>query len=252
MSSGQGGFVQVRFLGCGDAFGSGGRFHTCILVAASSSRFLVDCGASSMIAIRRFGVDPNTIGTILLSHLHGDHFAGIPFVILDAQFVSKRTQPLRIAGPPGTRTRVAEAMEVLFPGSSGARRRFPIEMVELDPGRPWALAEATVTPYLVHHPSGNPPFALRIECGGKVITYSGDTEWTDGLIPACRGADLLIAESSSFNKDIKYHMSFTTLMAHLGDLDVKRLVLTHMGPDMLSRVATLSCDYAEDGKTFEV
>jgi ribonuclease BN (tRNA processing enzyme) len=58
---------------------------------------------------------------ILLSHLHGDHFGGLPFLILDAQF-SRRTRPLVIAGPPGVEARVRDAMEVLFPGSSAVQR----------------------------------------------------------------------------------------------------------------------------------
>ena len=67
--------MRVQFLGCGDAFGSGGRFNTCFHVTNGLTQFLVDCGASSMIAIRRFGVEPNAIETIFITHLHGDHFA---------------------------------------------------------------------------------------------------------------------------------------------------------------------------------
>ena len=69
--------MRVKFLGAGDAFGSGGRLNTCLLVDRGESSFLIDCGASVMIAIRRFGVNPNTISTIILSHLHGDHFGGL-------------------------------------------------------------------------------------------------------------------------------------------------------------------------------
>ncbi len=244
--------VQIRFLGSGDAFGSGGRFHACILVTTPDEQFLIDCGASSMIAIRRFAVDPNAISMIILSHLHGDHFGGLPFFILDAQFVSKRTRPLLIAGPPGTKKRVMEAMEVLYPGSSGARQAFPLEIVELTPERPRTLGEVTITPFVVQHPCGDPPFALRIQCDGKVFAYSGDTEWTEALIPAARGADLLISEASSFDKKIKFHLDFHTLTAHLGELQAKRLIVTHMGPEMLARLATLPGEYAEDGKVFEV
>jgi ribonuclease BN (tRNA processing enzyme) len=77
--------MLLQALGCGDAFGSGGRFHTCFHVSARVVSFLVDCGASALIAMRRFGVDPNTIRTVLISHLHGDHFGGLPFLLLDAQ-----------------------------------------------------------------------------------------------------------------------------------------------------------------------
>jgi ribonuclease BN (tRNA processing enzyme) len=93
--------MRLKFLGSGDAFGSGGRLNTCFLVNHGEAGFLIDCGASAMISIRRFGVDPNQIGVIVLSHLHADHFGGVPFFILDAQLVSRRTRPLIIAGPKG-------------------------------------------------------------------------------------------------------------------------------------------------------
>ncbi|MFQ5880906.1 MAG: MBL fold metallo-hydrolase [Candidatus Methylomirabilales bacterium] len=244
--------VQITFLGSGDAFGSGGRLQTCILVKGERTQFLVDCGASALISMRRFQVDPNAIEMILLSHLHGDHFGGLPFFILDAQFISKRTHPLVIAGPPGTQKRVTELMEVTFPGSSRVPRKFSVELVEMEPEHPRALGEVTVTPYEVQHPSGDPSLALRIECEGKIITYSGDTEWTDALVPAARDADLFITEAYVFEKKIKYHMDFQTLMARLDDLRPRRLIITHMSQDMLARLDTLPCEYAEDGMVIEL
>jgi ribonuclease BN (tRNA processing enzyme) len=244
--------IQVRFLGSGDAFGSGGRLQTCILVKASSSTFLVDCGATALIAMRRFGVDPNAIDLILLTHLHGDHFGGIPFFVLDAQLISKRTRPLVIAGPSGTKQRIAAAMEVFFPGSSQVQQRFPLEICELAFEHPSTLGEVTVTPYGVQHPSGDPSLALRIVCAGKIITYTGDTAWTETLIPASRGADLLIAEAYYFEKNVKFHLDFRSLMAHLDELEPKRVVVTHMSEDMLEKLGTLSCEWAEDGKLIEV
>jgi ribonuclease BN (tRNA processing enzyme) len=244
--------VQVRFLGSGDAFGSGGRLQTCILIKATSSTFLVDCGASSLIAMRRFGVAPNEIDMILLTHLHGDHFGGIPFVVLDAQLISKRTHPLVIVGPPGTKKRLLEAMEVFFPGSSQVPRKFSLDVQEFEFERPLALGEVTVTPYRVQHASGDPPLALRIVCAGKIITYTGDTEWTETLVPASKGADLLIAEAYFFEKSIKFHLDFRTLMAHLGELEPQRVIVTHMSEDMLERLDELSFEWAEDGKLIEV
>src|SRR6187551_3851107 len=87
--------MRLQFLGSGDAFGSGGRFNTCFhLERAAHGNVLVDCGASSMVAIRKWQVEPNAVSTVLVSHLHGDHFAGLPFFLLDAQLVSRRTAPL--------------------------------------------------------------------------------------------------------------------------------------------------------------
>jgi ribonuclease BN (tRNA processing enzyme) len=244
--------VRLTFLGSGDAFGSGGRMNACFLVEADSSRFLIDCGASALIALRRHGVDPNDIDSILVSHLHGDHFGGIPFLVLDSEFVSKRTAPLTIAGPPGAPERIEQAMEVLFPNSSQGDHGFALEIVEMQPERSHDVGQVQVTPQLVSHPSGAPPFALRIEVAGKVIAYTGDTEWTDSLVDAGRDADLLIAEAYHFDRPVAHHLDYRTLAAHLDEINPKRLVITHMSAEMLARHDSLDCEFAEDGKTIEL
>lgn len=250
------GSVEVQFLGSGDAFGSGGRFNTCFLVRWSGPAFLIDCGASSLIAMRKFGVDPNEIDLILLSHLHGDHFGGLPFFILDAQVVSKRSNRLLIAGPPGTEKRVMDSMEVNFPGSSKSDRKFKLEFEELAAERAHRIGGSNggpvVTPYLVKHPSGAPSYALRVQVGEKTITYTGDTEWTESLISAAEGADLLIAECYQYDKSVKYHLNLETWKEKLPALGAKRVVLTHMGADMLSRRGEIEIECAEDGKVIEV
>ena len=243
--------VEILFLGSGDAFGSGGRFQTCFHVRAEATQFLIDCGASSLIAMKRFGVDPSSLDIILLSHLHGDHFGGLPFLILDAQF-SRRTRPLVIAGPPGVEARVRDAMEVLFPSSSAVQRKFIMQFAELAEGSETVLGPLSVIPYRVVHPSGAPSFALRVTCGGKVIGYSGDTEWTDTLVQAARGADLFICEAYVFEKKIKYHLDYRTLMDRRTQLGCRRLILTHMSDDMLQRLQGLDADWAEDGKRIVV
>jgi ribonuclease BN (tRNA processing enzyme) len=239
--------VKVRFLGSGDAFGSGGRFQTCIHLESGASHLLLDCGASSLIAMRRFGVDPQAIDTVILSHLHGDHFGGVPFLILDGQF-KRRTRPLVVAGPPGVEARVREAMEVFFPGSTRVERKFDTRFVELADRVPVEVGPVRVTGFGVVHASGAPPFALRVAGEGKVVAYSGDTEWTESLIGAARGADLFIAEALVYDKRVKYHLDLATLLQHRARLDCRRLVVTHMGEDMLARLDGLPVEAAEDGK----
>jgi ribonuclease BN (tRNA processing enzyme) len=243
--------VKVRFLGSGDAFGSGGRFQTCIHLESGGAQILVDCGASSLIAMRRFGVDPSAIDAVILSHLHGDHFGGVPFLILDGQF-TRRTRPLVVAGPPGVEARVRDAMEVFFPGSSRVERRFDVRYVELADRVPLSLGSVSVTPFGVVHASGAPPFALRVAGDEKIVAYSGDTEWTDSLIDAARGADLFIAEAYFFDKAVKFHLDLATLLRHRARLECRRLIVTHMNEDMLRRRDALDVETAEDGKVVVV
>jgi ribonuclease BN (tRNA processing enzyme) len=246
------GKMRIQVLGCGDAFGSGGRFNTCFHVSAGERHFLIDCGASALIAIRRFGVDPNAIQMVILSHLHGDHFGGLPFLILDAQFVSRRTAPLTIAGPRGVQQRLHALMEAMFPGSTESERRFSIQVVELAAEEPTTLNGVTVTPFEVPHPSGAPAFALRLEQAGKVICYSGDTGSLEPIIPAARGADLLIAEAYTARKQVPYHLNWAALQGRLGEIGAKRVVLTHMSPDMLDLDRVEGAERAEDGMIFDI
>jgi ribonuclease BN (tRNA processing enzyme) len=239
--------MRLRFLGTGDAFGSGGRFNTCFLVEGTQSDFLIDCGASTMIALRRDKLDPNRIGTIFVSHLHGDHFGGLPFFILDAQFYSRRTAPLTLVGPPGFRQRLHEAMELFFPGSWESKKKFSLDIREIEAGRQVAINALAVTPYVVNHACGAPPFGLRFEIEGKVLAYTGDTEWTETVVEIGQGADLLIAEALTFERPIKFHLDYASLKKNLGRIGAKRVVLTHLGPDMLAHAAEADHEIAHDG-----
>ncbi|MGY3442310.1 ribonuclease BN (tRNA processing enzyme) [Bradyrhizobium sp. USDA 4473] len=162
--------MQLRFVGCGDAFGSGGRFNTCFHVSGERANFLIDCGASSLPALKRLEIDRDAIDLILITHFHGDHFAGLPFFLLDAQF-SRRTRPLVIAGPEGIETKLPQVMEVMFEHSSRTRQRFDLSVVTLAPQEPRSFGEMTVTPFpVLHGESGGPFLAYRIEAEGRVIS----------------------------------------------------------------------------------
>lgn len=238
----------LTFFGSGDAFGSGGRFNTCFHVAAPSRTFLIDCGATSMVAIRKHGVDPNAIGTILVTHLHGDHFGGLPFFLLDAQLVSRRTAPLTLAGPPGFKDRLLQAMENFFPGSTAAPRKYDLAIRELEPGEAQEVDGIVVTPTVVSHYCGAPPFAYRIAIDGRSICYSGDTEWVEGLIDAARGADLFVCEAYFFEKAVKWHLDYATLAKRLPEIGAKRVIVTHMSADMLGKLDRIAgCEAASDG-----
>jgi ribonuclease BN (tRNA processing enzyme) len=239
--------MQLRFVGCGDALGSGGRFNTCFHVTGEHVNFLIDCGASSLPALKRLGIARDDVDLILITHFHGDHFGGLPFLLLDAQF-ARRTRPLAIAGPHGIETRLVQVMEALFENSSKTKQRFELSVVELKPEETRAFGAVKVTPYsVVHGESGGPFLAYRIEAEGRVIAYSADTEWTEMLIPAARDADLFIAEAYTYDKVVKNHLSLKTLEPHLPDINPKRLVLTHMSDDMLGRLDTLGYTTASDG-----
>jgi ribonuclease BN (tRNA processing enzyme) len=244
--------MQLRFVGCGDAFGSGGRQNTCFHVTGDRVNFLIDCGATSLPALKRLGIARNDIKLILITHFHGDHFAGLPFFLLDAQF-SRRTRPLVIAGPEGIETRLAQVMEALFEHSSKTQQKFDLSVVALKPEQTRNFGAVSVTPYpVLHGNSGGPFLGLRVEAEGRVMAYSADTEWTETLVPLGGGADLFIAEAYTYDRTVKNHLSLATLEAHLAEIRPKRLILTHMSDDMLGRLDTLHHTAAHDGMTIDL
>jgi ribonuclease BN (tRNA processing enzyme) len=243
--------VTVTFAGSGDAFGSGGRYQACIhLHPEGGSPLLLDCGATSLSALKRLGLDPGEVAAVVISHLHGDHFGGLPFLILDGQF-SRRTRPLAVAGPPGTARRLTDAMECLFPGSSAVSRRFGVDVTEVPPGTTATVAGAVIRAWEGDHPSGAPPLVLRLGLAGRAIAYTGDTAWTGAITEAAAAADLLIAEAYYQDKNIPYHLRLADLSTHRDQITARRVILTHMSADVLGRDDT-PFERAYDGLTIEL
>ena len=237
--------VRLHLLGTGDAFGNGGRYQTCFWLEGADESLLIDCGATSLSALKAAGVEPNDIGSVVLTHLHGDHFGGLPFLILDGQF-RRRTSTLTIAGPPDTEQRVHEAMEVLFPGSTRVRRRFKTAFVEVPYRERTSLGSAVATSVPVEQPE-TPACALRIEYGDRVVTYSGDTAWTEALVRLAEGADVFVAEAYFFDRKVPFHLDYRMLAEQRDALRAKRIVLTHMSPGMLGRQTEAEFECAYEG-----
>jgi ribonuclease BN (tRNA processing enzyme) len=244
--------VRVRFVGSGDSFGSGGRFQTCIVVDGPTTRFAMDFGTSSLIALTQQGIEHNTIDAILLTHLHADHCGGVPFLLMDAMLAAKRTRPLTIAGPRDLRARMSQLGEALFPGMHVMTPKFPLEYVELEIGKPNRVLDLVVTPRAARHTAQTNPTALRVEVGDKVVAYTGDGEWTEELAKIGLDADLLIAECYAYAKPIKWHLNYPELAQHIEDFRAKRVILTHMGREMLAHVEDIPRECARDGMVVDL
>jgi ribonuclease BN (tRNA processing enzyme) len=245
--------MQVQFVGSGDAFGSGGRCNTCLHLRGASVNALIDCGASSLAALKRCGTDCNAIDAILVTHFHGDHFAGVPFFVLDAHFASLRERPLTIAGPRGLVGWYARAFDATFPGGADNRLRFALTLHEVEPGRTDTIGTLRVTPFpVVHDDRVGPCLAYRIEAEGRIVAYSGDTSWTESLLPAGRDADLFICECYVRDKPVRAHLSLAELRRELPRIGAKRVILTHMSPDMLAHLDDIPYETAADGMTVDI
>jgi ribonuclease BN (tRNA processing enzyme) len=247
--------MKATIVGSGDAFGSGGRSHTCFRLDAGTRTVLVDFGAAAIVAWHRLGFDVNDIDAVIVSHLHGDHFGGLPFLLLEFQFEARRTRPLIVAGPPGLRTRLDQAVDVFFPNAIEVGWRFPLEVIEIAPGGSAVVAGMSVTSAEVNHPSGAPATAVRVSDGRRTFAYSGDTEWTDALLGIADGADLFVIECYAATRHVPGHIDWKTLQAKLPFLAAKRIAVTHMGPPARARadeIAAAGVQVLDDGAIIDL
>lgn len=243
--------VTVTFAGTGHAFADGGRAHSCIHVGAPGVSLLLDCGAAALPALRR-AIDPGTVEAVAVTHLHGDHFAGIPLLVLEQHF-RHRTRPLTVAGPAGLPARLRLIESGMYPDffTAPGRPRFEVPEVTLT-ATPRDLGGASVSAHPVQHIPSAEPHGLRVRAAGKVIAYSGDARWSEDLPALAKGADLFICEASNFEHDDPAHVSYKTLMKHRAELDCGRIVLTHLGADALAHLDEIELQTATDGMVLEL
>ncbi len=237
--------LRVTFIGSGSAFADGGRSHACIHVTAPGVSLLLDCGGSSLPAIRR-EVDAEAIDAIAISHLHGDHFGGIPYLVIEQHFAG-RTAPLVIGGPRALGDRLRALESSLYPDFfRKTKLGFALREIVLSANET-EFGGALVSALPVKHVAESDPHGLRVRVGNKLIAYSGDATWSDDLARVAKGADLFICDATFFDRDDPSHISYRTLMSHRDQLECKRIVLTHLGAETLARIGELEVDHAVDG-----
>jgi ribonuclease BN (tRNA processing enzyme) len=235
----------VRFLGTGNAFAAGGRSNACIHVAAPGVSVLLDCGGSALPMLQRH-LDLGTLDGAVVSHLHGDHFGGLPYLLMEQHFAG-RSRPFMIAGPRGLEARLRESAVALYRDFfASARLAFPVRYLAFGDGE-LTLGEAAIAAMPVRHVADADPHGVRVRIGGKLIAYSGDAAWSPAIAALARGADLFICECTYFATEDPAHLSYRTLLAHRGELECGRLVLTHFGPEALAHLGEIELQRAEDG-----
>ncbi|MFA4868864.1 MAG: MBL fold metallo-hydrolase [Pedobacter sp.] len=237
--------VQVKIIGCGDAFGSGGRLNTCFYVNAGPVRFLVDCGATSLPGLKQHGINADDIDAIVISHFHGDHYGGVPFVLLDAA-IHSRTKKMQVISPVGGQRRIAALLDLLYPGTE-VLEKLDVEFLEYGANEVLNLEGWSLQAFDVLHSERALPHGLRIEVADKVIAYSGDTSWTDALFPLSADADLFICECNFFDLQVKGHLNYLELEKRLPEFSCKRMVLTHFDPQMLDMLDEVHVECLSDG-----
>jgi ribonuclease BN (tRNA processing enzyme) len=243
--------VRVTVLGSGDAFGSGGRLHSAYLIEAPECTFLLECGPSVLQGLKRASIDTARVNFVLLSHLHGDHFGGLPFLLLEYVYENPRTRPLEIVGPPDTETRCRTLYEALYQRIAREPAPYPVRYRELTTA-PVTIQGVRIAPFLVPHADELTCFGYRLDVAGRSILFSGDTGWTEELVTRARGVDLFLCECTTYETQLSLHLSYPEIARRAADFGCRRLVLTHLGSEPLARLGEITIECAVDGQRFEV
>jgi ribonuclease BN (tRNA processing enzyme) len=159
-----------------------------------------------------------------------------------------RVTPIR-AYPRGVAARVRRATDVFFPARLA--QPFELNFVELEPRTPRTVGPAQITAVEVEHHSGAASLGLRVRYGDRTFAYSGDTQWTDALEVIARDSDLFVCECYTLQRPKRFHLDYRDLARHGERLGSGRIVLTHMGQDVLAAVRELDFPALADGQVLD-
>ncbi len=245
--------LSVTVLGTGDAFASSGRFNSAYVIDAGGWFALMEAGPTLLSSMKRAGIAPADLDLVLVSHLHGDHFGGLPFLILEYIWESPRRGKLTIAGPRHLERRTWNLFRLMFPASETKRIAGKLKFVVLEPGCTIRLGKARISTLRTPHTKPDISLAFKVAVDGKTIVFSGDSGWTDELIPFSSGADLFLCECTYFDSSgFEFHINYPLLAANRERFRVGRMVLTHLGREVLNRKSEVAMEMAFDGMKIEV
>jgi ribonuclease BN (tRNA processing enzyme) len=243
--------VKLTVIGSGDAFCSGGALHSCNLLEHGGGTLMLECGPGVLAGMKRIAIPTDAVDALLVSHLHGDHFGGIPFLFLEYLFENRRQRPLTIVGPPTIVECSFELYAVLYRELRNLELPFEIRVVELHPGSRTTVAGFEVEAFRVTHNAE--PFSLgfRIVSPDATMLFSGDSAWNEVFVEKSQGVDLFLCECCTMEPTVPVHTSYAELLANRERLGCKRLLLTHLGADV-RRADEFRFERVEDGMIFEV
>jgi ribonuclease BN (tRNA processing enzyme) len=219
--------LELSFLGSGGAFAIGGRYWSSFVV---NRRYVFEAPPTLLPHLKRMAIPVADIHAVFITHFHGDHFMGLPFLFLEYAYLTPRRDDLYIAGPPGVQALIEGLAETAFPGLSHAEVDYQRRYLEAKPGPEQALDDVRFLTMPMNHANGKlTALGYRLHLDGKVLAYSGDTQLCDELFALAEGADVLIVDCSYCQGEGPEHMGIADIMKVKKTLSPSTaIILTHL------------------------
>ena len=249
---------RVVALGSADAFSSAARGNTCWLVEDGAPLCAVDLGPTALLALRRLGRDPEELRAVHFTHLHGDHIAGWPFLLVDAVYRARRSDPLAVSGPPGTGDRLQALWAACYADAAAKELPFPLDVRELAPGESAEICGRRIEALAAFHQRApHVALSLRLHGPAGILAFTGDTGPHPGLAALAAGARLLCAECTDLRTPASHtsgaspdypaesgrrHLSWDDLRDLLPTLGVPRVALGHLGSEARLAAASIEAE----------
>lgn len=255
--------MRLTVVGSGDAFHGGGRLHSCYLLEDAGQTVMIDFGATALYGLKTVARTTADIHTYCVTHLHGDHMGGLPFMFIDALYQTPRSSPLRIIGPVGLEARLDAVMAAMYPSIALRQARAPQMIIEeLNPGDRTRVAGFELQTFPADHQDPpEQPLCLRfVPSHGRTVAFSGDTRIGDGLLAAAHGVDLLVAECSGLKPPAGRHSTWVEWQATFPRLTTRQILFSHLSTsvrDAIPRLlreapATPRIAFADDGMVIDL
>jgi ribonuclease Z len=240
--------LEITFLGSANAF-VGDRYWSSFVL---NRRYLFDAPPTTLAHLNRLGIPSSGIAAVFITHFHADHFFGLPFLFLDYEYASKRTEDLVIVGPPGEEELVEKLTELGFSGLTSGGRDYHRVYLEVAAERDQVAADLPFRAIPVAQSSSLDCFGYKVNVGGRILSYTGDTVMCDGVRELAQGADVLVIDCSCWEEPCEHHTSLPEVRRLRKEIPIETtFVLTHLDIGRPS-IDILGVLVAEDFVTFRL
>lgn len=184
--------MKIKFLGNGNITSSS--FNASYLI---NEHILIDAPAGLNKKIKEEGEELNKINIIIITHLHGDHYFDLPFILFDF-FAVKRTEPLIIIGPKNLYKNLKKLLKLAFPNSHNKiLNSLDLTFAESSKIYNLSLGDIKVTAVNVIHGKLKDCYGYILDDGTKKIGFTGDCELCPGLTYIIKEVNACIIDVST-------------------------------------------------------